>query len=263
MDRSWLSEPRRLVRRLFRLTVKREVIYLYEELCERKSNVDILYIRNLPNPIAGANFTTVKTMKIDLRNDIETLWNNLSKTSRYEISRAQREGVTCKTILEPSLDETQQLLLASDELTLRKDIGAVDHELFRDLQLKKQLYITTACDDTGKVLSRHAYVKIRTSVVQLANISMIDHNKASDERRAAARANKYLHWQDFCSLKKQGVESCDLGGGATGEDENGPNSAPLFEFKRRLGARAVETYHVIVPKTPLGHLVVKAFSLRA
>ncbi len=181
--------------------------------------------------ITGFQVVSSSTLVIDLTQDLDTIWRNMSKTSaRNSIKRAERAGVNVK--LNCNYREFQDIL---SRLMKAKQLPPAP--LSSDM-LKRggPLFIA---EHGGEVIAGIAYVAdediMRLRVFGSKRLEV-------DKERATliGNANRLLIWEAIKYAKQTGIKEFDLGGYYTGESDL--DKARISSFKRSFGGELVEDH---------------------
>ena len=108
--------------------------------------------------------------------------------------------------------------------------------------LSNRLIVSCASID-GKTVVYHSYIFDDKNCRLLHSCSDFRTGDSS-ERNSIGRANKYLHWMDILSFKREGLIKYDWGGVASFEKPNG-----IDMFKEAFGGDRISYYNIYVPKT--------------
>ena len=171
------------------------------------------------------------TFVIDLTQDLDTIWNNISSgNGRKAIRRAKRANVKIK--INQEYEKFYDLYKSVREN--KRLPGAI-----RLGDIKKYGTLFTAEYD-GKIISGHAYLEdahnIRSWVTGSARFE-----KDAHEIALVANAGKSIVWEAIQYAKKKGIRTFDFGGyyagGMNGERTNMPNW-----FKQSFGGKVTTTY---------------------
>lgn len=226
---------------------------------------DIIYLKHsyeAIDPPGRSRARRIKTMVLNVTLDEQEIYNRFNTTTKYEINRALRDGVTYSASQSPTLDQIGEFLAASRDLVLRKNIYIPPLGFFVDLSGRGELVITQATRN-GEPLSYHVYIR-KQSVALLINSVTVMHNKnSSADRNFAGRANRLNHWKDITFLRMLGVERLDLGGWAADEkEEQNRELQSIAEFKSGFGAETIYAYYQLIPHSIIGNIVMRVRHLR-
>ena len=195
------------------------------------------------------------TLISDLTSDKPTLMQQINKSYRYEIRRAEKEGVYCQVYncseRTPELDKIiTEFKECYNQLFESKGLeGKFNKLLVNALIDVKKITITTASFN-GEVLCYHAYIQDTTSTELMYSVSR--RNQDNEDRNLIGRANKYLHWKDFEYFKDQGYTTYDWGGIGNIESPSG-----IAQFKIAFGGYNAEKISYVIGQTFIGKLALK------
>jgi lipid II:glycine glycyltransferase (peptidoglycan interpeptide bridge formation enzyme) len=156
------------------------------------------------------------TIEIDLKKDLETLWNNLDKDARWGVKKAEKEYL----IFEESEDWDTFYEMYKNTL----ERGKVETKEKGELQkLAAKLFVIKKEE---KIIAGAA-IKIQDRIVKL-------YLNASEKEFLKFQPNNCLYWNILKWSKENGFEIFDLGG----YQENARKGDKLYEinrFKQRWG----------------------------
>lgn len=216
--------------------------------------VDLLFLHQRSRPVAGHSNSVFLTLVSDLTLDEQDLFSAFSRTTRYEIRRAEaKDGFRHAHIREPLL-YLDGFCDFYDLFAEQKSLpGAYRRELLA-LGSQGRLLLSSALRE-GEALVWHAYVTVGKTVSLLHTASHYRH-KSNQQRALISRANRYLHWRDFLAFKRLGFQRLDWGG--MFEDESDPACASINNFKREFGGEPIRTYGCTIPVTARGRMFLLA-----
>lgn len=202
------------------------------------------------------NFTPFKTQAIDLTAPTEDLSQSVSKSTRYKINRAEREGLTPRLTTTPSVSEASLYADFYDTFARQKGLPPCNRAKLLSLANAQSLLLSSISDVDGSLLAAHAHVKDDAvgRVRLLHSASHFRGERDSGERNKIGRANRLLHWFEILSLKNAGYRLYDLGG--IPKDDSDPEKNAIARFKLEFGGAPLIEYNGFVPTTRLGKLLV-------
>jgi hypothetical protein len=230
----------------------------------RKGRAGLIYLDNtyqIVEPSRHSRIRRTLTYVIDLSRSEDDIFRSYNDTTRNEVRRAIRDGVTYEPSIAPSLDDIHEFLADAEDLMIVKNRPVWDFaslSTYRDLN---ELVLTKTKNGEGKPQSYHVFIR-RGPTARLINSVTIRSNKAKAEQNFAGRANRLNHWEDAKFLKTLGVTRLDLGGWAA-RDSDTPTKGQedLKSFKEGLGAQIIPVYHQLIPVSLIGRVVMKAQDL--
>lgn len=169
------------------------------------------------------------TIRIDLTKSIDEIYSDFSKETKYEIRRAERDGVNViynyneKNFLEiyNAFAESKGL----NKITIDKLNSFKDHLLI------------SASISNNEISSVHLYLCDGEITRLLYSARNTDCRLKNSE---IGIANRYLHYRDMIFFKNLNYKTYDLGGIAKSDNDN---LIGINKFKKSFGGNIVEMYH--------------------
>lgn len=154
------------------------------------------------------------TMVTDLKQEENELFENIEKNGRYEIRRAEREGVVFfyydssigRGILEKVIDFYNTFVDTKEELSFK-----LSYEWIEPFLMQNAFWCTMAVKDE-EILAVHLYYCDDTRVRLWYSASLFRNKNDVQKKNEIGRANRFLHWKDICSFKEMGFSVYDWGG---------------------------------------------------
>lgn len=176
------------------------------------------------------------TKLIDLAISPEALLMQCRKNTKYEIKRAEKEGVRFEIEHDPDIFMEFYSAFARSKNTA-KDIIEMGVDYIA--HYKGNITITKAVID-NEVLAMHSYVLDRAGGrARLLHAASLFRDETDAQRRSlVGRANRFLHFQDMIYFKEHGVKTYDMGGYAHNTDD--PELRSINDFKDSFGGELVE-----------------------
>ena len=172
------------------------------------------------------------TLVIDLTQDLDTIWKNMSYGNcRKPIRRAERAGV--KIQVNQNLQEFGKIY----QSFWRKKV-------YQEARVRPEFikYGTLfTAEIGGEVLAGHYFLEDDTyirSIITGSKRLEVDKEKAT----MIGNTNKLILWEAIKYAKEKGIKEFDLGGVYTGEDKNDPRYT-IRQFKQSFGGTLVTRYH--------------------
>ena len=202
------------------------------------------------------------TLLTNLEDDEEEIFQKFKKNCKYEIRRAQRENIHAD-YFQGSEASKNAKLLNSFEKTY--------NNMFIKKKMRNRLnriYVEKALENNSMIISiayygnsnlpivYHSYVKDNNNALLLYSASILWNDENIDSK-IIGWANKYLHWQDMCYFKKNGLSRYEWGGL---KDVNNPNG--IDKFKMEFGGDLKIYDNCIIGKTIFGALYVSALKIK-
>lgn len=174
-----------------------------------------------------------KLIRIDRPDD--AILKDFSKTSQYEIRRAQKEDLSFGLVDAPDSFRT-----FFNDFAVTKSLQPLVPRL---LDAYWPQLLVTQMSAGGESLVMHAYL-LDKGIRRAALWRSASHFRSAEgadqqqRRNLIGRANRLLHFSDMKHLRDQGYEVYDLGGYAP--NTNDPSLQRINEFKDSLGGDLVE-----------------------
>lgn len=168
------------------------------------------------------------TLVIDLTQDLDVIWENMSKSScRYAINRAIRDGV--KVELSKNYEEFYEI-----NRSFRKAKGLPQSSITVEFMEKYGTLLVAESD--GEILGGQLYLEDENNMRWLLGASKrleVDKEKAT----LIGNANRLMIWEAIKYAKEKGIKEFDLGG-YTGGD----NKDTIDIFKQSFGGKLTTHY---------------------
>lgn len=200
-------------------------------------------------------FKPVQTSAIDLTAPLEDISAPISKSTRYKINRAEREGFTPRLVMGPTVEEGSRYADYYDTFARHKGLPPCNRAKLKALCESSALLLSTVSDTDGSILSAHAYIKDAASkrVRLLYSASHFRAMSDSGDRNKVGRANRLLHWHEIRALKELGFRLYDLGGIPLDSSDEEKNA--IARFKLEFGGELLVEYSGVLPMNLLGKLL--------
>lgn len=176
------------------------------------------------------------TIHIDLSRDLDAIQENMQKTVRYKIRRADRESLSWDVDIDP-----QEFMTFHDAFSREKGIEGVD--LSRIGSFGSALVLSRVTWN-GRTLAQHAHVVDRSEGRARLVYSSSGRFEGADPA-LAGRANRWCHWKDMLHFRGLGLRTYDLGGIAVGTRDR--TLAGINEFKEGFGGTVAREDHWMSP----------------
>jgi len=177
------------------------------------------------------------TKLLDISRDEDAIMAAFSKTSRYEVRRAGKEGLQFSTV-----DDMSVFQNFYNEFADAKDLGHINPVVL-DRYWPVMRVTQIARDD--EVFVMHGYILDRENSRTNLNWSASQFRGMDDKdrRRLYGRANRRLYFEDMRWFKGEGFTCYDFGGYA--KDTTDKSLAAVNEFKDSFGGDLVEESNYI------------------
>ncbi|MCD6239311.1 MAG: GNAT family N-acetyltransferase [Thermotogae bacterium] len=191
------------------------------------------------------------TLIIDLTQDLDVIWKNMSKSScRYAINRAQRDGVKIK--LNQNYEEFYEIVHS-----FRKAKGLPAHP--EKIDFMKKYGILFVAEFDGEIIGGNLYIADKNNIRWLTGASKrlgVNREKAT----LIGNANRLILWETIKYAKEKGIREFDMGGYYTGGDTNDPRYT-INIFKKSFGG-VLTTNYIYRKETKLYKFAKKIYQLK-
>lgn len=195
---------------------------------------DSVTFRACKNKVDIEGFTRKKftTLVIDLTQDLDVIWKNMSKSSsRYAINRAKRDGVKIK--INQNYKEFYKINRA-----FRNNKGLPSG--FTTVRFMMEYGTLFVSEFNGEIIGGQLYLEDYDNIRWLIGASK--RLEVSRERaKLVGRANRLIIWEAIQYAKKRGIKEFDMGGYYTGETKDEQKERINF-FKRSFSRQLVTHY---------------------
>ncbi len=207
---------------------------------------------NPPNPSAAMD---VHSLEIDLAQDQACLWKGVSPTTRTQINRAFKAGLTFQAWTAPPRKTVDQFFGFRRLFALERGIASADPVWMYDYASQGALILTQACAPDGKPLVWHSYSRVPGWVRLLHSVSLLS-SYSAEGRNRVGWANRFLHWMDLLECQRLGLDRYDFGGWYSGDTDQ--KLLRINFFKEQFGGRRTRRFHSMMPSSPKGKLYLLA-----
>lgn len=195
--------------------------------------VDRIIFRDCKNKINAPGFSCEKitTLIIDLKQDLEIIWKNMSKSScRYEVRRAEREGI--KIIIDQRFEDFIKMYkLFTKTKKIKKSNFTV--------QFMKKYGVLFIAELNGKIMGGQFYLRDKSNMrLLLAPSKRL--NVDGKDSILVGSGNRLIIWEAIKYAKEKGIKEFDFGGYYHGKDNRQFSS--VSEFKKSFGGEIVDHY---------------------
>jgi len=190
--------------------------------------------RGCKNKVDAKGFTCEEftTLVIDLTQDLDTIWNNMSrKDCRRAIKRAEEIGVKIKS--NQNYEEFFNI-----NLLFRKKKGL--DRYYESIEFMKKYGTLFTAEFNGEILLGRFYLEDKYNIRALFSASK-RFNVDKERVRLIANANKLLIWNTIKYAKDKGIREYDMGGYYTGEKKD-IQKENINRFKKSFGGKLVTHY---------------------
>ena len=178
---------------------------------------------------------------LNLKDDEDNIFNNMKKTTKYDINRAAKDDIEFEIIDSKKLKNNKELI---------DNFEYVYNKMFKEKGIKEQLsrdtfekYIINDMVILSRIIKDgidivyHVYLYDETTTRFLYSCSNF-RSGDNELKKIIGRANKYLHWQDIKYFKKNGLTNYDFGGIMSFENPSG-----IDEFKMSFPGEKIVYYN--------------------
>ena len=185
--------------------------------------------------LPGFEVEEFSTSVIDLTQDLDTIWRNISSSCRKGIRRAERHGVRAR-----ETKNFEEFYSMYRSFARAKGLG--------DWNMGKRRFIEyirngmlLAAELEGRMIAAHLYFADAKQMISMMAPSRRFEQKGK-LRAIIGHANRLLIWEAIKYGKDAGVTTFDLGGMYTGSNQNDPKYS-INQFKSEFGGKLVTVYH--------------------
>ena len=176
------------------------------------------------------------TSVINLAEDPEIIWKNMSSSCRKEIRRAERYGVSVRTS-----EDFEEFSSMYRSFMRAKGLGAwIGRRRFVDYVRNGTLF---AAELGGRMIAGHLYFDDgRQMRWVMAPSRRFDRHGDQSWPARVGEANRLAVWEAIKYAKNAGMATFDLGGIYTGKDQSDPRYG-INQFKFQFGGKLVTVYN--------------------
>jgi hypothetical protein len=211
---------------------------------------DILFYRQRSAPVPGAQCEPYLSLVSDLSVDEELAREKMNRMCRYDIRRAERDGVICMHDAVPSPTAIAEFAAFFDEFAVDKALEPLNRKWLSAAAAVGRLFLTSARLD-GDVLVWHAYLATGTTA-RLLNSCSLRRDADGRQRQLVGRANRLLHWRDMLEFRRLGFRTYDWGG--IFPDESNAVRKRINDFKREYGGEERRYFECVAGQTWRGRI---------
>jgi hypothetical protein len=211
---------------------------------------DIMIYRQRLAPLPHAKCSPFLSLVTDLSVEERFLWERLDKSCRYDIRRAEKDGVTCTHELNPSAATIAEFESFFAEFAAQRALQRLDTHWLSAAVAAGRLFLGSARFE-GKAVVWHSHV-VAGSVVRLLHSCSLRHDSESRRNQLVGRANRLLHWTDLREFRRLGLRIHDWGG--LFAEESDLAKKKINDFKREFGGEERHYYDCTISLTALGRM---------
>ena len=206
-------------------------------------NCDLLTFQYCKNKVDVDGFKLIKkhfTSVIDLTKDLDTIWGNISKSTRNYINRAKRDGIKIRIS-----EDYKEFYKVYNSFIKRKGIAPI----FRIFGIGT-VYIETmrrhgtlfVAEYNGEILGGMVYLEDYPNIsawIAASKRLEVDKEKAT----LISRASRLIWWEVIKYAKAKGFKEYDFGGIFSDEEvEKDGMKRGIRSFKLKFGGKTVVRY---------------------
>ena len=195
---------------------------------------DSVIFRACKNKVGMKGFSREEftTLVIDLTQDLDVIWKNMSKSScRYSINRAKKDGVKVK--LNQNYEEFYEI-----NQSFRRNKGLPTGS--EKIEIMREYGTLFVAEFDGEILGSQLYLEDENNIRWLVGASKrleVDKEKAT----LIGNANRLMVWEAISYAKEKGIKEFDLGGFYTGEAKD-EQKERINVFKKSFGGELTTHY---------------------
>lgn len=183
------------------------------------------------------------TLFSDLQAGDEALLASFSSNVRYEVRRAEKDGVSCEMFDSAALLENEALPAEFnaeyEKMHAQKGLSVICIlPALQNYARHGMLYLSVARHE-GQVCAYHSYLADGKFARLLHSVSVFRDEADKSVRAVIGRANRRLHFEDMRAFAQRGFETMDWGGICDDREE----LKNITEFKEAFGGRRVHMYY--------------------
>jgi hypothetical protein len=192
-------------------------------------------------PVSDWRSYESSTRLIDLRSDLDRLFADFSKDTRYEINRAnKRDGVETSIFVSPTETQLDEFMNYYDAFAASKGVRRIHRAQLRALGKARKVVLSVARGADGAILASHAYVLSHARARLTHSASLYRLEQGRSERAQIGRANRLLHWNDLVALRAVGASWYDFGGWYQGSHDEA--LLRINAYKKDFGGEIVREW---------------------
>jgi len=205
-------------------------------------NCDFLNFRYCKNKVDVKGFTRKKefTIVVDLTQDLDTIWQNMSKKVRYKVKRAQREGIKIRINEDHNqFFQIYRSFIQKKGINSFFDVFGVGSTTLENMKKNGTLF-AAGCND--EILSGVLYLEDDSHIeawIAASKRLEVDNEK----KKLIACATRLIGWEAIKYAKEKGIKEFDLGGVWSEEEaEKDTTKKGINNFKLSLGGKTIACY---------------------
>jgi len=181
--------------------------------------------------IPGFSRREYTTLVIDLTQDLDTIWRNMSSGNcRKPIRRAERAGIKIKM----NQNYNEFYTLYNSVRAMKKLSGSINS---KDIRRYATLFIA---EFNGEIVSGHGYLEDKNNMRSWV-IGSKRFEAAEKDITMVANASKLIIWEAIKYAKAKGIKEFDFGGYYAGGEGKEILNTPNW-FKQSFGGKVITHY---------------------
>lgn len=195
-------------------------------------------IETLPH---GSQVKIFSSISINLQKSNDELFADIDKNTRYDIRRAERDGVHAIFLDNENLSliELKKFMKFFNKFAKQKHLPKINRQLLFALSKNHNLLLSYALDSNNNILVYHLYIKDNEHSVLQYSCSLYRNKNLNGQ--LIGRSNRYLHYSDLIYLKNENIMACDLGGISDRSEIHN-----IVQFKKDFGGDIVEYKNISI-----------------
>ena len=204
--------------------------------------VDLLEFRESLKPL-DIRFKPFRNGVVNLDRKQEKIFEGLTKGFKYEVRRAQKEGISTAAAYPPEADVLERCYGDYLSFSRNKSLTVIAADALRRYRIQGNLAITWAClSADARPLQYHVYFTDEKEAILLASFPAA--GREDVENKFFGFANRLLHWEDMVLFKSKGFSRYNLGGVGNPGSASNEN---IMKFKLEMSPMVEEYFQAIVP----------------
>jgi hypothetical protein len=202
--------------------------------------VDIVRYRFRARPVPGSLCAECYTLWLNLENDPKYLLANMSRATRWQIRRAERERLCYEFTSTPTRSWIVQFFDFYELFVKSKKLKwSVDRRRFLAILSQNALDLSRVSSPEGRVLVWHAHLR-SGRYVSLDSSASLFRREVRSMAAYIGRANRLHHWLDVLRFRDEGFAIYDFGGWYAGRQNE--ELLRINRFKESFGGKVVFHY---------------------
>lgn len=190
------------------LIFRKKIVYFSENIFDI-GGCDVITFHSCRSKADFPGFSCVEylTSVIDLTQDLDAIWHKLDrKSTRYAISRAQRDGIEFKIN-----QHHEEFYRISKSFRQQKGTAPLLWLLDEKLDTIKKYGTLFTAEHEGEILGGQLYLEDEANIMLWQSAS----KRLEEDREKATligNANRLLHWEAIKYANEKGIREFDWGG---------------------------------------------------